>query len=203
MRRILASLAILIGAVSTAHGDAQSDANADAGRDKAKVCSACHGPTGQSPAPLFPHLAGQHESYLAQQIMDIRDGKRQVPQMAAMVAGFSDQDAWNVAAFFASQELPQGEASPNPEQLERGQELYRAGDIEQGIPACTSCHGPSGTGIASAGYPALSGQYSDYIVTSLKAYAAGTRDNSIMADVATKLGESDMQAVANYIQGLR
>ena len=40
-------------------------ADIEAGKKKAaEVCAACHGPDGNSPAPAFPKLAGQHASYL-------------------------------------------------------------------------------------------------------------------------------------------
>src|SRR5690554_6973411 len=81
MRKLLASLAITMGAVGAAHADLEADADAAAGREKAQSCAACHGPAGISPASAFPHLAGQQASYTAKQIMDIRDGHRVVPEM--------------------------------------------------------------------------------------------------------------------------
>ena len=84
MRKLLASLAITMGAVGAAHAqtDYQADADASAGQEMSQVCAACHGQQGISPSGAFPNLAGQQMSYLAKQIMDIRDGDRVVPQMA-------------------------------------------------------------------------------------------------------------------------
>ncbi|MBY5968158.1 c-type cytochrome [Halomonas denitrificans] len=205
MRQLLASLAISIGVVGAAHADLQSDADAAAGRDKATACAACHGQTGASIAPTFPNLAGQQASYLAKQILDIRDGHRLVPQMAGQVDNFSDQDAWDVASFFAGQEPVVGQAKDDEALLERGEALYRAGDLAKGIPACSACHSPTGSGIGSAVYPALSGQHAGYVVTTLKAFASGDRANSpggMMSDIAAKMSDADMEAVANYVQGL-
>ena len=101
MRKLLASLAITLGAAGVAHADLAADADAAAGREQAQTCAACHGPDGISPASAFPHLAGQQMSYAAKQIMDIRDGTRPVPEMIGQVDDFSDQDAWDVAAYFA------------------------------------------------------------------------------------------------------
>lgn len=205
MRKLLASLAITLGAAGVAHADLAADADAAAGREKAQACAACHGPTGISPASAFPHLAGQQMSYAAKQIIDIRDGTRPVPEMIGQVDDFSDQDAWDVAAYFSQLEANVGQADPEEELLQRGQELYRAGDMAKGIPACAACHGPDGSGINTAVYPALSGQFAEYTVATLQEFASGERSNdpsSMMQDIATKMSDADMQAVANYILGL-
>jgi cytochrome c553 len=203
MRKLLASLALTMGAVGVAHADLQGDPAA--GREKAQTCAACHGQTGISPSPAFPHLAGQQASYLAKQIMDIRDGNRVVAQMAGQVDDFSDQDAWDVARFYADQDANLGQADPDSELLARGEELYRAGDMSKGIPACAACHTPTGVGIGSAVYPALSGQFPEYTVSTLQDFAAGERANdpaNIMRDIAAKMSDADMEAVANYVLGL-
>ena len=205
MRKLLASLAITLGAAGVAHADLAADADAAAGREKAQTCAACHGPNGISPASAFPHLAGQQMSYTAKQIMDIRDGVRSVPEMVGQVDDFSDQDAWDVAAYFAQLEANVGQADPEEEALLRGQELYRAGDMAKGIPACAACHGPDGSGINTAVYPALSGQFAEYTVATLQKFASGERTNdpsNMMHDIAAKMSDADMQAVANYIHGL-
>ena len=208
MRKLLASLAITMGAVGIAHAqtDYQADADASAGQEMAQTCAACHGQQGISPSGAFPNLAGQQMSYLAKQIKDIRDGNRMVPQMAGQVDDFSDQDAWDVAAHFARQDANLGQSSDeDAELLARGEELYRAGDMSKGIPACSACHTPTGVGIGSAVYPGLSGQHAQYTVSTLQAFASGDRNNSpnnIMGDIASKMSDNDMEAVANYVLGL-
>jgi len=208
MRKLLASLAITMGTVGIAHAqtDYQADADASAGQEMSQVCAACHGAQGISPSGAFPNLAGQQMSYLAKQIMDIRDGNRVVPQMAGIVDDYSDQDAWDAAAHFAGQDANLGQASDeNAELLARGETLYRAGDIAKGIPACSACHTPTGSGIGSAVYPALSGQHPQYTVSTLQAFASGNRTNSpnnVMGDIASKMSDNDMEAVANYVLGL-
>lgn len=205
MRKLLASLAITMGAVGAAHADLAADADAAAGSEKAQVCAACHGQQGISPSPAFPHLAGQQASYLAKQVMDIRDGDRVVPQMAGIVDDYSDQDAWDVAAYYADQEANLGQADPDEALVQRGRELYRAGDASKGIPACASCHTPTGVGIGTAVYPGLSGQTIDYTVSTLQDFAAGERANdpaNVMRDIASKMSDDDMAAVANYVLGL-
>lgn len=208
MRKLLASLAITMGVVGIAHAQTnyQADADASAGQELSQVCAACHGQQGISPSGAFPNLAGQQMSYLAKQIIDIRDGVRVVPQMQPIVNDFSDQDAWDSAAHFARQDANLGQTSDeNAELLARGEELYRAGDMSKGIPACSACHTPTGVGIGSAVYPGLSGQHAQYTVSTLQDFASGERTNSpnnIMGDIASKMSDNDMAAVANYVLGL-
>ena len=78
-------------------------ADAAAGKTKSAVCAACHGPAGISANPLWPNLAGQKEQYLVKQIKAFRDGDRKDPMMAPMVMGLSDDDAANLAAYYAAQ----------------------------------------------------------------------------------------------------
>src|SRR5262245_52813505 len=66
------------------------------------VCAGCHGPEGVSVNPLYPNLAGQQAAYLAKAIRDYRDGRRSDPLMSPMAQGLSDQDAENLAAWFAA-----------------------------------------------------------------------------------------------------
>lgn len=80
--------------------------NADAGKEKSAACAACHGADGVSPTPLFPVLAGQHESYLAAALKQYRDGERKNATMAPMAASLSDQDIKDLAAYYAKQEGP-------------------------------------------------------------------------------------------------
>ncbi|MGM0521128.1 MAG: c-type cytochrome [Pseudomonadota bacterium] len=207
MRKLLASLAITMGAVGTVHAQEDLQANADpnAGQELAGSCAACHGQNGISSVGSFPNQAGQQMSYLAKQIMDIRDGDREVAQMAGQVDDFSDQDAWDVAAYFAEMDPNVGQAKDDEVLLARGEALYRAGDMNKGIPACAACHTPTGQGIGTAVYPALSGQHSEYTISTLQDFAAGERHNdpnAIMRDIASKMSDDDMEAVANYVQGL-
>ena len=68
------------------------------------LCSlpACHGPAGISVSPLWPNLAGQKEAYLVKQIKAFKAGERKDPSMAPMVAGLTDADIDNLAAYYAS-----------------------------------------------------------------------------------------------------
>ena len=131
----------------------------------------------------------------------IKDGKRTTGGAAAMkpmVMSLSEQDIANVAAFYATQTPKSGEA--NPKDNLAGKKL----------PACMSCHAPSCAGMVGGGtdvnaYPRLGGQHKDYTVTQLKAYASGQRTspNGMMEDIVKRMSEEEINAVANFIQGLR
>ncbi|QEA38515.1 cytochrome c4 [Pistricoccus aurantiacus] len=203
MRKLLASLAIILGAAGVAHAQTQGDPAA--GKEKAQACAACHGQQGISALGTFPNLAGQQATYLAKQIRNIRDGERVVAQMVGQVDDYSDQDAADVAAYFANMEANLGQVEAEEEVVERGRELYRAGDRAKGIPACAACHTPTGEGIGTAVYPALSGQHPEYAVSTLAAFSKGERHNdpnAIMRNIASKMSEADMEAVSTYLLGL-
>lgn len=82
----------------------QADGDPRAGKEKAKVCEACHDPSGKIIDPTYPILAGQHESYLVKALGDYRAGRRNNPVMQPMAANLSDQDIEDLAAFYASLE---------------------------------------------------------------------------------------------------
>ena len=75
----------------------------EAGKAKSAMCASCRGANGISMSPLWPNLAGQKEQYLIKQIKAFRDGTRQDPTMAPMVAALSDADIENLAAYYAAQ----------------------------------------------------------------------------------------------------
>ena len=195
---LIASLAGLIAvAPAMAAGDIE------AGKTKSAMCMACHGTDGNSAAPNFPRLAGQHADYLVKQLSNFKSGDRTDATMNGMAAALSDQDMADLAAFYAAQKGAVGSAAQDKVVL--GESLYRAGNAASGVSACAACHGPAGGGNPMAKFPSLSGQHADYSVTQLKNFRAGTRANdagSMMRGVAKKMTDAEIDAVAQYIQGL-
>ena len=127
--------------------------------------------------------------------------------MKPMVMNLSEQDILNVSAFYAKQQAKSGEANPKQNDPVLGGKIYRGGLVDKKIPACMSCHGPSGAGIPGGGteigaYPRLGGQHMAYVVDQMKAYKSGQRKNAIMEDIAKRLTEEELNAVSNFIQGL-
>jgi cytochrome c553 len=170
----------------------------------AGVCAACHGSDGNSPIPSNPMLAGQHPEYLFKQLRNYKSGERNNPIMAGIAASLSEQDMRDVSAFYAAQKPRQG-AARDAKLAGAGQRLYRGGNATSGIAACAGCHSPSGAGIP-AQYPRLKGQHADYTIAQLKAFRAGERandENGMMRDVALRMTDQDIAAVAEYLQGLK
>jgi cytochrome c553 len=174
-----------------------------AGASKAEPCVACHGADGNSANPEWPKLAGIGGPYIEKQLAHFRDGSRKNAMMNPMAVALSDQDIADLAAHFSAQKRSPGSA--DPKEVTVGERLYRGGNKETGSAACMACHGPSGAGNPAAKYPALGGQHAAYLATQLKAFRAGERSNdngSIMRNIAGKLSDSEIQAVASYLSGL-
>jgi cytochrome c553 len=193
---------VFLGVACLALVLASAAAQAD-GQAKSQVCSACHGPDGNSTNPIWPNLAGQNASYIVAQLQAYKSGSRSDPSMSPMVANLEAADMEEIAAYYAAQ--PPRIAPATSPDLTVGEKLYRGGDTERGIPACMACHGPGGAGNAAARYPALRGQHPEYTVMQLKAYRDGARTTdpqTMMRLVAERLSEADMQHLANYIAAL-
>ncbi|MDA7748844.1 cytochrome c4 [Litoricola sp.] len=175
--------------------------NADQGKAKSATCAACHGADGNSAAADYPKLAGQHATYLASTLKAYRDGSRVNAIMAGMAAALSDDDIADLAAYYTTQATSGG--AVDADLVARGEQLFRFGDSAKGVSACTACHGPTGAGVASAGFPSLKGQWAGYTETQLKAYREGSRANAMMNGVAQNLSDADIRAVASYVGGLQ
>ena len=171
------------------------------------ICAACHGADGNSAISTNPKLSGQDAAYLLKQLNDYAKpasdkGARVNSIMTGILGGISVADRVHVTAYYASQPHKPG-AARNRDTLELGQRIYRAGIPERAVPACGGCHSPSGSGIP-AQYPRLAGQHAEYTVAQLRSFHDGTRRNNVpMAQIASRLTEAEMNAVADYAAGLR
>ena len=195
---------LICAAAFGASAPASANGSKEAGQAKSMTCVACHGIDGNSANPEWPSIAGQHPVYIVRQLTAFRDGQRQNVLMSPMAAGLSDQDIADLAACFSSQVPHGGEAEPS--KLSLGQRVYRAGNAGEQTQACAACHGPSGRGNPLAGYPSIQGQHATYVAAQLRAWKAGTRtgdQNQMMASIAARLSEDEIDAVASYVQGLR
>jgi cytochrome c553 len=189
---------------------ALAQGNAEDGKAKSVTCGACHGADGNSAIAMNPKLAGQHANYLVKQLTEFKlasqtGGKegRNNAVMNGMSAALSEQDILDLAAYFSSQEATPSETSEDA--VEQGNKLYVGGDLQRGITACIACHGPKGNGTSLSGFPDISGQHSDYIATQLKAFRSGERANSLngmMADIAKRMTDEDIEVISSYVAGL-
>ena len=175
---------------------------AKGGTIAAQVCAACHTSDGSRGSPANPILQGQHPEYLAKQLAEFKAGIRKNAVMQGMAATVSDEDIKHVAAFYAAKQAKPGFAKDKA-LVELGEKIYRGGIADRQIAACAGCHSPNGAGIP-AQYPRLSGQHPDYTVAQLTAFRDGVRQNSTqMTQVAAKLNDREIRAVADYMAGLR
>lgn len=182
----------------------RAEGNAAAGQAKAAACVACHGVDGNSVNPEWPSIAGQHAGYLVKQLQAFKSGARKNDLMTPMALPLSPQDMEDLAAHFAAQ-TPRG-LEAEKSKVELGQRLYRGGNDKTQLPACIACHGPNGRGNPPAQYPSLSGQHATYVAAQLNAYKKGTRTTDAtkaMNEIAARLSDEEIQAVASYVQGLR
>ena len=205
--RVFPGLAVLMAVVYASAAAAAAPAavpKPDLERGKqiaTTVCAACHGPDGNSPLAANPSIAGQHGDYIALQLAAFKSGARPSPIMQGMAAGLSPEDMRNLGAYFETQK-PAERMARNKASVARAQQIWRSGIKSLGVPACAGCHGAGGHGIP-AQYPRLAGQHPEQSLAWLKAYATGARPSAVMTPVASKLSEADMQALSDYIAGLR
>ncbi len=183
---------------------AATAADIEAGKAKSAVCAACHGVDGNSSNPIWPSLAGQHASYTYKQLMDFKDGRRVNASMTGMVALLTEEDMKNLAAFYESK-IPRGVAFDSAT-IARGESIYRGGITETRVAACMGCHSPSGKGNGPAAWPSLAGQHPQYIIAQLQYFKEGLRANDpgkMMRNVVVRMSDAEMEAVANYVAGIR
>lgn len=177
-----------------------------AGQQKSQICVACHSLDGNSITTLWPKIAGLSEKYLLEQLLEYKkgeEGARFEPTMYGIVEPLSEQDLADLAAYYSTQVMTIGEAQPDL--VELGQSIYRGGNLATGVPACSACHGPEGDGNYLALFPRLSGQNSEYVVDQLNKFKNDKRQsdpNGMMRDIASRMSDKEMEAVASYVQGL-
>ncbi len=178
----------------------------------AAVCASCHGADGNSGVPANPKLAQQHPTYIVKQLQEFKAGKRPSSVMQAFAAQLSEQDMRNIAAFVGNAKAKPGFAR-DKDLVTAGERIYRGGIADRQIAACASCHSPNGAGIPGQ-YPRLSGQHADYTAGQLAKFRTAandknakgdsTRPNSVqMMQIASRMTDQEIRAVADYIAGLR
>lgn len=198
---------LLVPAVSRAAGEAAPAkvAKPDLVKGEATytaVCVACHAADGNSAIAANPKLAQQHPEYLVKQLQEFKSGKRNNPVMKGFASALSDDDMKNIAYWVTSKKAKPGFAKDKA-LVTLGERIYRGGISDRQVPACAGCHSPNGAGIPSQ-YPRLGGQHAEYTATQLTTFRDGGRNNNLqMTQVAAKLNDREIRAVADYIAGLR
>lgn len=205
LRRLCALLlAGAIGSVSVSSAQADEiDATTRAYAENiaVTVCGTCHGPQGNNTNPKFPLLAGQNANYLTAQLKAFHSQTRGDPDaisyMWGMATELDDGTMSALAAYYAAFK-PEVRAATNQATVVRGREIYEQGIPAQGVPACSSCHGPDAHGVGD--FPRLAGQHSQYILKQLASFQNSMRNVAIMHGVAQNLRLQEMQSVAAYLE---
>jgi len=165
------------------------------------TCGICHGAQGNSTQPKFPRLAGQNANYLVTQLKAFRDQARGDPDaisyMWGMARELDDKTISALAAYYATQK-PVPVRRRDLALIARGKEIYEHGIESAGVPACNACHGPDAHGLAD--FPRLASQHAQYVLKQLASFQSNMRDVAVMHGIAQSLRESDMQAVAAFLQ---
>lgn len=227
LSRVLVASGVLLGtcAISVSQA-AEVNAKPDAAAGEALyingdmsrgviACVSCHGDAGNSVIPINPNTAAQPYEYLVKQMFDfkaqgekppVRNGFDGAPSlMAPMAAPLTEDDIRNVSLYLSMQKL-NTETAPtasNEETMERGMSIWRGGIAARGVPACAGCHAPDGSGVPGK-YPRIAGQFPDYIADQLRLFRSGDRNNSVeMFEIADRMSDRDIAAVADYAAGLR
>jgi cytochrome c553 len=202
--------ALLVAALVTAGGAACAQSTPlrtvpDTIEQRMQACTPCHGKEGRaSPVGYLPRIAGKPAGYLANQLVNFRDGRRYSAAMTYLVEQLSDDYLREIAEHFAGLDLPYPPPPPSTERegvLRRGESIATRGDINHRVPACTQCHGYTLTGALPA-IPGLLGLPADYVIGQLGAWKTGNRRAAApdcMADVAKRLSAEDVRAVAVWL----
>lgn len=231
MKRVLSTFVVTTGlvfagfalpAAYAADGVAKPDvakgeqlyANGDMARG-VLACASCHGAAGNSAIPANPNLSSLSHEYIAKQLVEFQAKGDKAPLrrgeggantiMTSMAAPLTPEDIQNIAYYLSQQKLDMETAgtATNEATMERGQLIWRAGLMDRGVPACAACHSANGAGLPGE-FPRLSGQHPEYLAEQLKLFRSGDRANSeMMSDIAGRLSDKDIAAVADYAAGLR
>lgn len=189
------------------------EGNAAAGLEKSESerCQECHGADGNGAgqttgaAGKFAKLAGQYPDYFVKQIQEFRSGARKHDFMAIMAKSVDDADIVDIAAYFGSLPVMQGDGTGDTPVARK---LFQEGDPARGIAACASCHGERGKGLRQSGAsigPVIGGQEWRYLDKQLREWRSGERHNSaggVMNQMTKSLTDAEIEALANYVSGL-
>lgn len=201
----------LAAPISAETSDSSNAAPATVEEIASGICAGCHNADGNSVIPMNPSLAGQHAEYITKQLIDFKatesaPPKRNSPVMSSMVAALSAEDMKKLGEYYAKQKATPSQATADTDEdvIKMGKILYHGGNLENGVPACASCHGPNGSGIPPH-YPRLAGQHAEYTLTQLNLFNAGDRanDNGVMLKVLTRMSAQEKRAVSAYIATMR
>ena len=208
-----ATFVLLVATAALAAGCANTDRSRDLANPKVsavtlaqQICSNCHGVTGNAVSPNFPNLAGQMEPYFMAQLNGFKSHNRRDPAgfeyMWGLSRSLTEDQIKGLAAYYAGQAPVRQGIEGEPSRIEAGKSIFAAGVADQGVPACSGCHGTQAQG--NADFPRLAGQHADYLVKQLVVFQRTDErpEGIVMKTVAHELTRQNIDDVAAYLQAL-
>jgi cytochrome c553 len=178
----LESLALYFASQTPAQRSAPAFGDAAAGEPLSAACGGCHGAHGVSTDPVTPNLAGQDAQYLLDSTKAYRKARRH-DGMQRAVAGLSDRDIENIAAFYSVQKS---------RAAEKGETL-----VQELSEKCNRCHRADRPS-ATMAIPNIRGQDKDYLVMALRAYRDDRRESSVMHKMSLPYGDAVIESLASF-----
>jgi cytochrome c553 len=189
---VLCGLAFALASLAYAHA-----ADIAAGKEKAELCTGCHGDAGISQTENIPSLAGQPDQFIQWQLVFFRSGSRKNEQMQPIVEQINNDDIRNLGAYFNSL------APPKASKPDDDPDLSKKGAQAAVGRRCASCHTDTFAGTKAVAR--IAGQREEYLVKALHEYKSGARSGggmAAMADVAYPLSDEEITALAHYLAHL-
>jgi cytochrome c553 len=189
---VLCGLAFALASLAYAHA-----ADIAAGKEKAELCTGCHGDAGISQTENIPSLAGQPDQFIQWQLVFFRSGSRKNEQMQPIVEQINNDDIRNLGAYFNSL------ARPKASKPDDDPDLSKKGAQAAVGRRCASCHTDTFAGTKAVAR--IAGQREEYLVKALHEYKSGARSGggmAAMADVAYPLSDEEITALAHYLAHL-
>ena len=171
------------------------------GKEHYLTCAFCHSPQGWGTADgYYPQLSGQLPNVLIKQLMDIKQGNRDVPTMipfADAIFSQTEQDVVDLVAYISALPMHPENSRGKGDELVKGEQLYKQ--------HCQSCHGQNAEGDNDKDYPLLQGQHYEYMLRQLRWFKQDKRKNGNLAMLNSlkTLSDSDFQAVSDYISRIK
>lgn len=170
------------------------------GRLDVYTCHGCHGIPGYNavyPEYHVPRIAGQNKQYLMDALGEYRSGARKYPTMNAQAKSLTEQQIHDITAYLSS--LVPKKLHGNSIMSARVHGNAAAGEKKATV--CEACHGKDGMG-TGPNFPALAGQYEDYLAQALHEYKDGQRHNATMNAMAAPLSDEDISNLAAFFSSM-
>ena len=167
----------------------------------AGACARCHGADASGPrSNLVPILHGQPAAFLLDALRSFATGMRQSGIMQTIAADLTSDRMQRVATYYSGLKPPASLPRDQNVSIENGRIIATEGLAELGIPPCLACHGPQ----ALPTYPRLGGQRAAYMKSQFRLWRnnvnAGTPTGAIMAPIAGRLNDRQIEEVAAFFE---